>query len=95
MGRMKFMFPNDMGIWLHDTPDKDLFGEADRHVQRRLRPGRGCAAAGALAVRKAARGANRRRPSSRSRSPSPVPVYITYLTAAPSDRGIAVPQRRL
>src|SRR3546814_11286323 len=27
MGRMKFMFPNDLGIYLHDTPDKSLFSE--------------------------------------------------------------------
>src|SRR3546814_14125951 len=30
MGRMKFMFPNDLGIYLHDTPDKSLFSEKER-----------------------------------------------------------------
>jgi murein L,D-transpeptidase YcbB/YkuD len=30
MGKMKFMFPNKQGIWLHDTPEKDVLDEADR-----------------------------------------------------------------
>jgi murein L,D-transpeptidase YcbB/YkuD len=25
MGRVKFMFPNDLGVYLHDTPDRALF----------------------------------------------------------------------
>jgi murein L,D-transpeptidase YcbB/YkuD len=28
MGRMKFMFPNAQGVYLHDTPDKQLLNEA-------------------------------------------------------------------
>lgn len=32
MGRVKFMLPNDMGIYLHDTPDKALFAHADRRM---------------------------------------------------------------
>jgi murein L,D-transpeptidase YcbB/YkuD len=28
---MKFMFPNDLGIYLHDTPDKALFNKGTRH----------------------------------------------------------------
>ena len=27
---MKFMFPNAQGIYLHDTPDKELLTEASR-----------------------------------------------------------------
>ena len=30
MGRMKFMFPNAQGIWLHDTPEKEKIEEAAR-----------------------------------------------------------------
>ena len=30
MGDMKFMFPNAQGIYLHDTPQDELFGEAAR-----------------------------------------------------------------
>lgn len=30
MGRVKFMLPNDLGIYLHDTPDQRLFARPDR-----------------------------------------------------------------
>src|SRR5213075_1755556 len=30
MGKMKFMFPNAQGIWLHDTPEKEKIEEAAR-----------------------------------------------------------------
>src|SRR5579884_3769038 len=30
MGRMKFMFPNQQGIWLHDTPEKEKIEDAAR-----------------------------------------------------------------
>ena len=32
MGRMKFGFNNDDGIFLHDTPKKELFAEAARNI---------------------------------------------------------------
>ena len=32
MGRVKFGFENDDGIFLHDTPRKELFGEAERNL---------------------------------------------------------------
>ena len=51
MGKMKFMFPNKQGIWLHDTPEKDVLEESDPARQQRLRPACRCGAAGALAVR--------------------------------------------
>jgi murein L,D-transpeptidase YcbB/YkuD len=30
LGKMKFMFPNNYHIYLHDTPTKGLFGETKR-----------------------------------------------------------------
>src|SRR5206468_1412735 len=30
MGKMKFMFPNSQGIWLHDTPEKEKIEDAAR-----------------------------------------------------------------
>jgi murein L,D-transpeptidase YcbB/YkuD len=89
MGKMKFMFPNNMGIWLHDTPDKDLFGESERMFS-----------AGCVRVEDAPRLARwlfgkplvpeSSAPEQHVALGRPVPVYITYLTAAPSDRGIAI-----
>ena len=32
MGKMKFGFVNDYGIFLHDTPHKDLFDKAKRNL---------------------------------------------------------------
>src|SRR3546814_15877446 len=31
MGKVKFLFPNDEGIYLHETPDRALLGKPDRH----------------------------------------------------------------
>ena len=32
MGDMKFEMPNDYGIYLHDTPHKELFAQDERHL---------------------------------------------------------------
>ncbi|MBV9527564.1 L,D-transpeptidase family protein [Sphingomonas sp.] len=84
MGRMKFMFPNAQGIWLHDTPEKEKIEDAARlqsngcvrledarRLERWLFNGRPPNAQGA-------------RPEQKVNLPQMVPVYITYLTAVPS-----------
>jgi murein L,D-transpeptidase YcbB/YkuD len=88
MGRMKFMFPNEQGIYLHDTPEKELLSEASRLfsggcVRLEDAPrlgrwlfGRELNPEGAAAEQQV-------------RLPRPVPVYITYLTAAPAGSSIA------
>ncbi|HEX8401422.1 MAG TPA: L,D-transpeptidase family protein [Allosphingosinicella sp.] len=88
MGRMKFMFPNDLGIYLHDTPDKKLFAAADRRFS-----------SGCVRVEDAPRLAKwlfgkplavkPGGPEKRVDLPTPVPVFITYLTAAPEGETIA------
>ncbi|MFL6736877.1 MAG: L,D-transpeptidase family protein [Sphingomonas sp.] len=88
MGRMKFMFPNAQGIWLHDTPEKEKIDEAARlqsngcvrledapRLERWLFNGRPPSWKGA-------------RPEQKVNLPQPVPVYITYLTAVPSGTSI-------
>ena len=55
MGMMKLPFANDYGIFLHDTANKPQFAEADARQQQWLHPARGCAEAGALAVRRRVR----------------------------------------
>ena len=55
MGKMKFMFPNAQGIWLHDTPEKEKIEDAARLAEQRLRPARGCAAASRAGCSTAAR----------------------------------------
>jgi L,D-transpeptidase YcbB len=88
MGRMKFMFPNPQGIWLHDTPEKEKIEDAGRLQSN-----------GCVRLEDAPRLErwlfNGRPPSWKSAKPeqkvdlpSMVPLYITYLTAVPSGTSI-------
>jgi murein L,D-transpeptidase YcbB/YkuD len=86
LGSMKFMMPNDLDIYLHDTPDKASFAQADRRLS-----------SGCVRVEDAARLARwlfEGKPpvptgavEQRVDLPEPVPVYITYLTALPAGEG--------
>jgi murein L,D-transpeptidase YcbB/YkuD len=88
MGKMKFMFPNPQGIWLHDTPEKEKIEDAARLQSN-----------GCVRLEDAARFArwlfNGRppspkgaRPEQKVNLPALVPIYITYLTAVPSGTSI-------
>ena len=90
MGAVKFMMPNDLGIYLHDFPDKRLFGSADRHLS-----------SGCVRLEDAARlarwlfggsepRAGRRAVEQSVDLPEPVPVYIVSLTAFPAPDGISL-----
>ena len=87
MGRMKFMFPNAQGIWLHDTPEKEKIEDAARLQSN------GCVrledaprfARWLLGRTAKPQGA---RPEQKVALPSPVPIYLTYLTAVPSGSSI-------
>ena len=80
MGRLKFGFPNAADIYLHDTPKKELFSQADRDLSN-----------GCIRVEDAARlgrwligrepVATSSEPEQHVLLPTPVPVYVTYLTA--------------
>ena len=85
MGAVKFMLPNNLGIYLHDTPDKSLFARESR-----------TASSGCVRLEDAQRlarwlfgetpvvsGLNQR-----VDLPSPVPVYVTYFTAWPEPQGV-------
>ena len=87
MGEMKFMMPNRLGIYLHDTPNKAAFESEDRRIS-----------SGCVRVEDARRLARwlfqgeppkprGTAPEQRVDLPEPVPVYITYLTAVPAERG--------
>ena len=88
MGRMKFMFPNELGIYLHDTPERNLLSKADRRFSS------GCVRledAPRLAKWLFGRPLTPRGTAADQRVdlPAPVPVYITYLTAMPEGRTVA------
>lgn len=89
MGDMKFMIPNDFGIYLHDVPEpeKPMFQTDERWISN-----------GCIRLHDADRllkwafgdppepsGA----PEERVDVPDPVPVYITYFTVAPTSDGVA------
>lgn len=88
MGQVKFLFPNDDGIYLHDTPERDLLAKADRHFSN------GCVRldkAQVLGKWLLARpvGNAGGKPETAEPLPVPVPVYLTYITAEPTKDGIA------
>ncbi|MGI8705930.1 MAG: L,D-transpeptidase family protein [Sphingomicrobium sp.] len=84
MGEIKFETPNDYGIYLHDTPNKALFAEANRWISN-----------GCVRLEDADRfaswvfGAVPEGSSAEEVVPlrRPVPVYMTYLTAVPGPDG--------
>jgi murein L,D-transpeptidase YcbB/YkuD len=94
MGQVKFMFPNDLGVYLHDSPERALFAGAERLASA------GCVRLEAAprlarwllgeAVVAAGRGPGP--PETRVDLPRPAPVYIVYFTALPTPGGIE--QRR-
>ena len=78
MGEVKFAFPNDRGIYLHDTPDKSLFEAEQRmfsngcvRLEDARRLGRWLTGGELIAASDA--------PEQRVMLARPVPVYITYL----------------
>ena len=87
MGKVKFMFPNDLGIYLHDTPSRDLLAKPARQFSN-----------GCVRLEDAQRlgrwffgkplTADSDKPEQHEPLPQPVPVYLTYLTAVPSGDGV-------
>jgi L,D-transpeptidase YcbB len=87
MGKVKFMFPNETGIFLHDTPDRKLFAKTNRHFSN-----------GCVRLEDAARLGTwlmgRPLPTS-STVPdqavmlsAAVPIYMTYFTGVETKTGV-------
>jgi murein L,D-transpeptidase YcbB/YkuD len=80
MGQVKFGFPNAKDIFLHDTPNKDLFVNASRDLSNGCIRLEDAARLGRwLLGRDLAAGSNA--PEQHVLLPTPVPVFVTYLTA--------------
>ena len=85
MGAMKFEMPNRFGIYLHDTPKKELFASANRWVSNgcvRLEDARRFASWVFGDVPRA------EGVETQVNLAQPVPVYMTYLTVAASPTGV-------
>jgi murein L,D-transpeptidase YcbB/YkuD len=86
MGKMKFEMPNDFGIYLHDTPHKELFAKNDRWLSN------GCVRL--EDYQRFATWVFGRMPQPTSQReqvfelPRPVPIYMTYFTVEPSNYGV-------
>jgi murein L,D-transpeptidase YcbB/YkuD len=86
MGEMKFEMPNDYGIYLHDTPHKELFAQDNRWLSN------GCVRL--EDYRRFASWVFERVPQSDGAAEQsfeldkPVPIYLTYLTVAPDSSGV-------
>ena len=88
MGKMKFMFPNSAGIWLHDTPEKEKIEDAARLESNgcvRLEDAPRLARWLFNGLPPRTQGA---KPEQKVDLPALVPLYITYLTAVPSGTSI-------
>ena len=88
MGKVKFEFPNSIGIYMHDTPDKHLLREDARQLSS------GCvrledAAKMHLWLMGEPLPGRVREVEKVENLPEMVPIYITYLTAMPQGDTIA------
>lgn len=87
MGILKFPFPNPEDIYLHDTPAKEHFKDADLHQSN-----------GCIRLEDAQRFGRwllGREPVPPGTEPeiqvqvaNPVPIYVTYITAQPTPQGL-------
>ena len=86
MGKVKFGFVNDYGVFLHDTPEKKLFSREKRYLSHGcIRLERPDALASWLLGPDAAPPTGD--PEELVRVKTGVPIYLTYLTAQPVEGG--------
>ena len=88
MGDFKFSFPNGQDIYLHDTPSRQHFAKSNRTISN-----------GCVRLEDAKRFAqwllgrepvpSSSEPELHTQMPQGVPIVLTYLTAQPSEGGVA------
>ena len=91
MAKMKIPFPNGEDIYLHDTPTKSLFRQSTAGPEQRLRPARGCQALRPLADGRHDPVASSTDPELQIQLKQAMPIYLTYLTAQPSNGKVTYP----
>jgi len=88
MGKVKYLFPNKLGIYLHDTPERDLLKKADRHFSNGCIRLENAAELGQWLLQRPLNSKSKV-PEQAVALPVEVPVYLTYLTAVATERGVA------
>ena len=84
MGRIKIGFPNGDDIYLHDTPNKELFAQDDRTLSHGCIRLEDAERLGRWLLGRDPQAASRD-PEQNVLLPKPVPIYVTYLTARVRD----------
>jgi murein L,D-transpeptidase YcbB/YkuD len=89
MGTVKYEFPNPYGIYLHDTPEKDLLNKDDRQLSA------GCIRLGDAKklgewLLNGKLDMSSTAPEQKFDLPRPVPVYVVYLTAHADNGRVAI-----
>jgi L,D-transpeptidase YcbB len=95
LGRVKFIFPNEHSVYLHDTPAAGLFARARRDLSHGCIRVEDAAGLAAWVLRdrpewtpEAVRAAMERGPDDRSVTVAPaIPVYMVYVTAVATEDG--------
>jgi len=80
MGQIKIGFPNPADIYLHDTPNKDLFAQDDRNLSHGCIRLQDAERLGRWLLGREPQAASTD-PEQQVLLPTPVPIYVTYLTA--------------
>jgi L,D-transpeptidase YcbB len=91
LGRLKIEFPNNHAIYMHDTPEKQLFAHARRafsHGCVRLQRPRAMAAALLGKSRDYIDGQIGKGENASEPVPGDIPVYLAYFTAWPDLQGV-------
>lgn len=89
MGKVKFLFPNDEGIYLHDTPATDLFKLNDRHKSNGCIRLENAAVLGRWMMGDALN-LKAKETEKAIAIPAAVPVYLTYLTPIATKQGVGL-----
>ena len=89
MGKVKFLFPNKEGIYLHDSPERALFKKPGRHFSNGCIRLEDAATLGNWLMGKPLKAATKA-PEQAVSLPVPVPIYLTYFTATASKAGSLV-----
>jgi murein L,D-transpeptidase YcbB/YkuD len=91
MGRVKFVFPNNLGIYLHDSPLRQYFAQPERADSAGcVRLGDAQRLARWLIPEKVRELNEPGAPETRVDLAAPIPVYIVYFTVAPEGGGLVI-----